>query len=168
VTESGARRRLRELRPLSAALRGAVPEVIPITVGGHWPGARLRLYQQVIGIRDAQLALRPYHDPAVHAAAVAAARTAGSTADDVAATIEAAALAAAIRAKKAGDPPKHVPRDAPIHGGANLAGETAWLTMASRAFASSPLVREPAHEGDGAAPPDHSASSDLGDRPHRR
>ena len=169
--ESGTGRRLREMRPLWAALREAVPEAGCAVSGGARPTARSRLYRRVIEIRDAALALRPYQDPATRAAATAAAIEAGLGGDDLLATVEASFLAAGVRAKTAGRPAERgTPGTAgpAVSGGVDLVSEAAWLVKVSRAFASSPLVRELAGGESAVPPPAQSAPSSLGERQRRR
>jgi hypothetical protein len=55
-----------------------------------------------------------------------------------------------------------------VRGGVGLVSEAAWLVKVSRAFASSPLVRELAGGESAATPPAQSAPSGVGERPHRR
>ncbi|MDF5757912.1 MAB_1171c family putative transporter [Spongiactinospora sp. TRM90649] len=67
-------RAYRELRPLWLALYRAVPEIAlvpPVSAAADLSPAdlRLRLYRRVIEIRDARLALSPYFDAGVGAAA---------------------------------------------------------------------------------------------------
>ena len=59
------RRDLRRLRPLHDALRRPVPQAADHAVPNPDPGGRFQLHRQVIEIRDAMLALRPYRDPRV-------------------------------------------------------------------------------------------------------
>lgn len=88
--------------PLHAALREAVPEITGAAACGFWPAASLRLHRQVIRIRDAALALRPYRDRQVAGVATRAARAAGLGEGDLAAVVEASVLSAAMRARAAG------------------------------------------------------------------
>jgi hypothetical protein len=132
-----ARRALRELEPLHLALREAVPEAAGTAACRLRPAASFRLHQQVIQIRDAALALRPYRDPQVVLAATRAARAAELTGSEFAARVEASVLSAAMRAKDASCPirnaPAHVGR--PPVAGPDLRSETACLVKVSRAFA---------------------------------
>ncbi len=140
-----ARRRLRALRPLWAAVGRAVPEAAPAGAGRRWRAARLRLGERVIAIRDAQLVLRSYQDPDGRAAASAAAQAAGLGADERAAAVEAAVIAAAAHARTAGHPARRPPGDAvpaAARGGADLPAEAAWLARVSRALAASPLAAD--------------------------
>jgi len=132
-----ARRALRQLRPLHAALREAVPEIAATAAPGIWPTPSGRLHRQVIQIRDAALALRPYRDPEAASAATRAACAAGLTGDELAATAEAAVLAPAVCAWKSGRPAPRTPGRTgglPVLG-PDLRSETAWLVKVSRAFA---------------------------------
>jgi hypothetical protein len=141
-----ARRALRRLRPLHSALCEAVPEAANAAASGGRSGTRLRLYRQVIEIRDAALALRRYRDPDVASAAAAAARAAGLAAAELTAVVEAAVLAAAMHARNAGRAVRQQADEAalPPTLGADLRSETAWLVRVSRAFAESPLIDPPA------------------------
>ena len=132
-----ARRALRQLRPLHSALREAVPEVKGAAACGFWPAASFRLHRQVIQIRDAALALRPYRDPQVAAVATRAARAAGLAGGDLAAAVEASVLSAAMRARAAGDPMRNVAGHAglPPVAGPDLRSEAACLAKVARAFA---------------------------------
>jgi hypothetical protein len=130
-----ARRLLRQLRPLHAALLDAVPEAARAEVPGR-PGPRMRLHRAVIEIREAVLALRPYVDPELAAAARKVMHPAGLAGDETAAAVEASVLAAALRAKASGPPAlvaggvpgwQHMP-------GPDLPSEAAWLARVARAF----------------------------------
>ena len=132
-----ARRAHQHLKPLHSALREAVPEAMNAAACGLRPAASLRLHRQVIQIRDAALALRPYRDPQVVLAATRAARTAGLAGPELAAMVEASVLSAAIRAKSAGQPVANAPVyiGRPPVAGPDLRSETACLVKVSRAFA---------------------------------
>jgi hypothetical protein len=132
-----ARRAIRQLWPLHSALRDAVPEVTGASVCQFWPAASFRLHRQVIQIRDAALALRPYRDPEVAAVATQAARASGLAGGDLAAAVEASVLSAAMHARAAGDPMRNVAGyagRAPA-AGPDLRSETACLVKVARAFA---------------------------------
>lgn len=138
-----ARRLLRDLRPLGSALRAAVPDAGRIDAPPGARGARARLYRRVIEIRDAMLALRPYQDPAVRPAAVAGARAAGLVGDELDACVEAAIIAAALAGRKAGRPAPHRAGDTGrpgVRGGADLAGDAAWLARVSQQLAAWPVL----------------------------
>jgi hypothetical protein len=130
-----ARRLLRQLRPLHAALLDAVPEAARPEVPGR-PGPRVRLHRAVVEIREAVLALRPYVDPELAAAARKVMHPAGLAGDEAAAAAEASVLAAALRARASGPPAlaaggvpewQHMP-------GPDLPSEAAWLVRVARAF----------------------------------
>ena len=126
-----ARRLLRQLRPLHAALLGAVPEAARPEVPGR-PGPMVRLHRAVVEIREAVLALRPYVDPELAAAARKVVHPAGLAGDEAAAAVEASVLAA-------GGVPgwQHMP-------GPDLPSEAAWLVRVARAFdRDSVIVRYP-------------------------
>lgn len=121
-----------QLKPLHGALINAIPQVANLAVPA--PGIRL-LYRQVIEIRDAMLALRPYTDPRIAPSAYEALQAAGITGDDLNAAVEASALAAAVKAKT-GDLPSW-PRggnDSTPSTAGNLASEVAWLGKISNFF----------------------------------
>ncbi len=141
---SVARWFMRQLRPLHTALLEAKPEAArPPGTPGPEP-ARRRLHRQVIEIRDAALALRPYRSQQVIGHAAAMARAAGLRGEAYAAAVEAGALAAAIRASQAGRPQPGQPEDtawrAPFEPRAELQSEAAWLARVSRAFTRLPAV----------------------------
>jgi len=140
-----ARRALRDLEPLHSALRDAVPEATSAAACGVRPCARFRLHHQVIEIRDAMLALRPFRDPEVARAAERDSHAAGLGGVELAVAVEAAALAAALRARNAGQrvaaaggDPAWVPQ-----GGQDLRGEVACLVQVSRALARLWSGRDP-------------------------
>jgi hypothetical protein len=131
-----ARRALRQLRPLQSALQEAVPEATGAAACRFWPAASFRLHRQVVQIRDAALALRPYRDPQVAAVATRAARAAGLTGGDLASAVEASVLSAAMRARAAGHPMRNAVGHAglPPAAGSDLRSETACLVKVARAF----------------------------------
>jgi len=132
-----ARRALRQLRPLHLALREVVPEATGAVACRFWPAASFRLHRQVIDIRDAALALRPYRDPEVAAFATQAARAARLVGCDLASALEASVLSAAMRARAAGNPMQNAAGHAglPPVAGSDLRSETACLVKVARAFA---------------------------------
>lgn len=134
-----ARRWLRRLEPLRCALLSAVPQAARTSGQAVQPGATRRLCQAVVEIRDATLALRPFTDPDVRAAAGDAGRAAGLTGRDFAASVEAEVLAHAIRAKRASEPTGKSHYDQAVDSTivtADLASEVEWLIHLSRAFVS--------------------------------
>jgi len=132
-----ARRALRELRPLHSALRESVPEAAGTAACRFRPAASIRLHLQVVQIRDAALALRPYRDPHVVLAATRAARAAGLAGPELAAMVEASVLSAAMRDKSTGRPVRNAPAHTgrPPAAGPDLRSETACLVKISRALA---------------------------------
>jgi hypothetical protein len=142
-------RLLRQLRPLHAATRDVSPGTAHLKVPGISHMARFRLHQMVIEIRDAGLALRPYRDRQVAAAATAVAQAAGLAGDDAAAATEAAVLAGALLDRKAGRPavPKPWGTGSAPPIGADLASEARWLARVSRTLARLPQPGGP--QGDG-------------------
>ena len=145
-----ARHLLREVGPLHSALLGAVPEASAgaacgcAVTGGAGDDAGLRLYQRVIEIREAMLALRPWRDPDV-ATAASVAGLAGLAGDELAAKVEAAVLAAAVRARNAGHPVRRPAGDGGCLwvAGPDLRSEADWLVQVSRAFAQVPVAGGP-------------------------
>lgn len=140
------RRALRELTPLWQALYRSSPDIAlldPISGGMPRPNLEFRLYRKVIEIRDGQLALRPYLDPAVAEQARAQAEAAGLSGRELAATVEAARLKVALRDQAEGHRPE---RSAPLAatgeraGLGDLAEELSWLRQVSTAFTGSPVV----------------------------
>jgi hypothetical protein len=133
-------RTYRRLRPLWAALYEAVPAIAldpPRTrLGDLLPLRDLdhRLYRRVIEIRDAQLALRPYTDPAAAEAARERARAAGFVGDWQHAMVEASVIGSALYAKAhglpahGGSPITTAPEDGDIH------AEISWLSQVADAF----------------------------------
>jgi hypothetical protein len=119
-------RALYEADPAIALDPPATPDLLALR------GLRLRLYRRVIEIRDGLLALRPYREQHVAAVARERARSAGLRGARLDATVEAATVAAALRSRAAGDPPADP--DTPVTGGADLASDTAFLSLVARAF----------------------------------
>jgi hypothetical protein len=143
----------RHLRPLRAILRGRWEA----EVTGRYGPARFGLHRQVMAIRDAELALRPYRDADTAAAAESAARKAGLPGNEHAAAVEAAVLTTAAAAARAGRPPRRQAEEPvrPPWLGPDLRSETAWLAMVARALARRPLavgVKTP-QRGRGEDPP---------------
>lgn len=147
------RHTVRRLKPLHAALTKAGPQAAGTAVPGVRPAGRYRLHRQVIEIRDAMLALRPYRDPRVASAATAAARASGLTGEDLAAAVEAAILASAIHAKATGHPVQRSGNDlTPLPGAGDMHSEAAWLRRVSRAFSWPDCLGDVHHDGRGARP----------------
>ena len=133
---------LRQIGPLHSALLAAVPEVAERAgaAEGHEP-ARLRLHRQLVEIRDAVLALRPYRSQQAATAAAAVARSSGLGGEAFAASVEASVLAAAIAARNAGEPEVGGPESTwqpPFELRADLRSEAGWLAKVSRAYARLP------------------------------
>ncbi|GAA1012725.1 hypothetical protein Aple_014720 [Acrocarpospora pleiomorpha] len=135
----GRYRAYQALRPLWRALYVASPHIAltPATPALldllTVRDLNLRLYRRVIEIRDGRLALTPYLDPDVAAAARASAARTGLHGQALDAAAEAAALHAALRAKACGmialpDSVVHTP------GGGDLDSDTAFLREVARAF----------------------------------
>ncbi|GIH26573.1 hypothetical protein Aph01nite_48830 [Acrocarpospora phusangensis] len=127
------------LRPLWLALYTAVPQ---IALAPPAPALldllprrdlRLRLYRRVVEIRDGRLALQPYLDPAVTAAARDRALLEGVREADVPAVAEAVTLATAVRASRDREPV--APTAAlPVPGGADLDSDIDFLVRVARAY----------------------------------
>jgi len=98
----------------------------------HLGGLRLRLYRRVIEIRDGLLALHPYREDGVAAAARERARAAGLTGQQLEAAVEAAAVAAALRSRASGRAPASAV--VTVAGGADLASDTVFLSRVARAY----------------------------------
>ncbi|MFI0418387.1 MAB_1171c family putative transporter [Spongiactinospora sp. 9N601] len=129
----------RRLRPLWLALYRAVPEIALVPPAAALSelspvDLRLRLYRRVIEIRDARLALLPYFDPEVAAAARKLAARRGITGRDAEVLAEAAMLAAATHEKERGRSPR-LAGDAPtVPGGGDLESDTEFLDGVARAY----------------------------------
>lgn len=134
-------RAYRDLYPLWDALRRATPAIVP-PARVPWWDLELRLTRRLAEINDGSLALRSYTDPLASAAARRLAEEAGLMGTDLQAVVDASRLKAAVAAKSCG---RRFPVDAgpdsgrPL-GGADGAGELAWLTKVSRAYHRSPVV----------------------------
>lgn len=137
VTGLGRHRRYRQLGPLWRSLYRADPAIAldPPTMPDFLVlgRIRLRLYRRVIEIRDGLLALRPYRDPAVAAAARERAHRAGLHGARLDAAVEAAVVAAALRARADGVAPGDT-ENATVTGGDDLAAETAFLGLVASAY----------------------------------
>lgn len=130
----------RRLRPLWAALYEAVP-TIALDPPRSWLGELLplrdldhRLYRRIIEIRDAQLVLRPYTDPAAAEVARERAQAAGLIGDPHHAVVEASLIGSALYAKAhglpapGGSPITTIPEDRDIR------AEISRLTQVANAF----------------------------------
>jgi hypothetical protein len=120
----------RDLYRADPAIALDPPTVPDVLVLGR---LRLRLYRRVIEIRDGLLALRPYRDPGVTAAARERATRAGLDGRHRDAAVEAAVIAAALRARAAGRQPDSAD-ETTVAGGEDLADETAFLGLVARAY----------------------------------
>lgn len=126
-------RRYRQLGPLWRDLYRADPAIALDPPGLFAVGQlRLRLYRRVIEIRDGLLALRPYRDPDVAAAARDRATRAGLVGQHRDAAVEAATIAAALHLRATGPPPHD--HETTVAGGDDLAAETAFLVLVARAY----------------------------------
>jgi membrane-associated phospholipid phosphatase len=135
-------RSYRRLQPLWQALADAVPGIaLAPEPGTDNSGIGYRLYRRVIEIRDGELALRAYRDPAAVARAGRQAHRSGISGRQLAAIIEAAAIASAVTAKATGRRPGDSTSMILAEPGSDLAAEIELLTRVSRAYASSPIIR---------------------------
>jgi hypothetical protein len=133
-------RRYYRLGPLWRALYAADPSIaldppaLPdaLVLGN----LRLRLYRRVIEIRDGLLMLQPYRCQEASAAARDRAAAGGLTGRALEAATEAAVVAAALAARTANAPPRTP--SAAVIGGADLAGDTEFLSQVSIAYRDLP------------------------------
>lgn len=143
-----AQRGCRLLFPLWSALCQADPglSLLPPVPARRWRWRRdpgFALYRQVVEIRDAQLALRPYVRPEAGELAAAIARDRGYPPRQARAASEAAAIASALRGRALGQRFAPASTGAVSHaGGSDLTAEIAWLASVSQTFARSPVIRE--------------------------
>ncbi|MCM6778549.1 hypothetical protein NDR87_34210 [Nocardia sp. CDC159] len=136
--------RLREyhaLRPLWRAIRTAAPG-LSSPIDAPWWDLKLRTTRRLAEIRDGQLALRAYTHPTAEDHARRLAEQAGLDDIDRAAVVEAAGIKAAVQARLGNLPARPAPPRSPSRGGSDSAGEIAWLTRVSNAYANSPIVAE--------------------------
>ncbi|WBO68679.1 MAB_1171c family putative transporter [Streptomyces camelliae] len=123
-----AYRSYRDLEPLWAALHAQFPEIaLPLAEpGGRLPlwQAEFALYRRIIEIRDGQLALRPYADPA--------AGTWAPTDAQREAEVLATALDNHRHGRRRTADAEAVPGLSPVPG--TVEAEAAWLTQVARAF----------------------------------
>ncbi|WDZ82415.1 MAB_1171c family putative transporter [Micromonospora cathayae] len=138
-------RSYRHLEPLWRDLVAVLPE-LELDTSLRRPLGAVRdidyaLTRRVAEIRDGRLALRPYMDVEVTELAGRFAEQAGLNDDERRSTIEAAHLACALRRHRAGVVAA-VPHPADdLHRPAGgYAGEIAWLTRVTTAYARSPVV----------------------------
>ncbi|MGC4769058.1 MAB_1171c family putative transporter [Micromonospora sp. DT44] len=135
----------RRLEPLWRDLVAALPELeLDPTLRRRFAALRdsdYALTRRVAEIRDGRLALRPYTEVGVTALADRFAEGAGLGTTERQAAIEAAHLACALRRHRAGqmaaDPQ---PADELHRPDGGYAGEVAWLTLVTDAYARSPVV----------------------------
>ncbi|WP_433120365.1 MAB_1171c family putative transporter [Micromonospora sp. CA-246542] len=135
----------RRLEPLWRDLVAALPELeLDPTLRRRFAALRdsdYALTRRVAEIRDGRLALRPYTDSGVTALAERFAERSGLGATDRQAAIEAAHLACALRRHRAGQlAAAPQPADELHRPDGGYAGEVAWLTLVTDAYARSPVV----------------------------
>jgi hypothetical protein len=134
------------LRPLWLALYRADPKIAlappaPALVDLLTPrDLGLRLYRRVIEIRDGRMALQPYCDPSVAAAARAEAAQTGVTGQTLEALVEAATLSAALKVKTRGGTVVSGQPLTLIPGGEDLDSDIAFLRDVARAYRRGPAV----------------------------
>ncbi|MBP2475662.1 hypothetical protein JOF53_004534 [Crossiella equi] len=133
-----ARRALRRIRPLWAALTEAAPELV--FPRGHRHSTGL-LHNRVVEIQDVLIGpLQPYLLPQVAARAEALGREQGLTGDDLAAATEAAVITVALHAFTHDLP---VRTETPVvftrAGTGENDDEPPWLARVATAFTSSPI-----------------------------
>ena len=143
LTWLGRYRRYRRLGPLWRDLYRADPAIAldPPAVPDAFAVVRLRLrlYRRVIEIRDGLLALRPYRDPVVAAAARDRATRAGLHGPPCDAAVEAAVIAAALRAKAEGPTTRLRRRDRGWWPAARTSPpRAAFLELVARAYRAMP------------------------------
>jgi hypothetical protein len=129
-------RHYQHLGPLWRALYRAEPAIALDPPAGpdvlHVGGLRLRLYRRVIEIRDGLLALHPYREDDIAAAAREQARREGLRGQQLEAAVEAAAVAAALRSRASGSLPAGAA--VTMAGGTDLASDTVFLSRVARAY----------------------------------
>jgi hypothetical protein len=139
-------RSLRRLYSLWIALRRSCPEIAllpaPSSLVDVWDvrDVKFRLYRRVIEIRDGILALRPYGDPMVVAAAAQSCREEKLGTDETEAVVEAVGIVVGQCAKERGEG-RVGELDGAKGGGNDLDQETAYLGRVARAYARSTVVR---------------------------
>ncbi|MEV0966261.1 MAB_1171c family putative transporter [Streptomyces sp. NPDC049910] len=144
------RRAHRDLKSLHTQLTAEIPEpVLPLDLDTD---LRTRLYRQVVEIRDAQWALRPWMHPAVLAFSEKECLKAELTNTERAAVIEASLLKAAVRAKEHNDKPLTHDPNPRATDPEDLASELAFLRMVAYAYDSSLIVQAAAAYRPDAAP----------------
>lgn len=142
-------RAYRRLHPLWSAIHDELPNIAliePRRRTERWQTADFLLYRRIIEIRDGTLALRPYLDARITAAAREKAAAAGLSPAEQDAVAEAATLAAALRSRSANHVTAEAP-PAPRSSPADLDGEARWLTAVSDAYRKSALVQQVAASG---------------------
>ncbi|WAL74885.1 hypothetical protein OU787_27280 [Kitasatospora sp. YST-16] len=123
-----AARHVRRLTPLWQLLQHATPEValpLPEEVRRHNP--RLRLYRQVIEIRDSMLALERHFGPAHALAAEEELRAVGLSGERLTVAVEAALLTYAVAAELSGSEIQSSERCRLKADGLDLDAEIAWF-----------------------------------------
>ncbi|KZM68453.1 MAB_1171c family putative transporter [Nocardia terpenica] len=131
----------RALHPLWHDIRTAAPESASAIDAPRWD-LELRTTRRLAEIRDGQLALRAYTHPAAADLARRLAEQAGL--DDLAraVVVEAAGIKAAVHIRLGDLAAEPAISGATARGGADSAGEIAWLTRVSDAYAHSPIVAD--------------------------
>ncbi len=142
-----AYRSLRRLFPLWLALYQASPQIAlfpPASLLSDilaWRHLRFRLHRRVIEIRDGELMLRPYRDPAAVEYARDLCADAGLAEEQAAVVLEASDLAVALRMHAAGQAMGSVTPMPYAPSGTTLESETAALELVTRCYRRSSLVQ---------------------------
>lgn len=143
---------LRQLRPLHSALVSAVPSARRSIRANGLTGSEVQLYQTVLEIREAALALAPYRDIEVKAAAAQCGRVAGLSEDQVMVVAEAVSLVDAFRRSWAGAATGSAGVDEVQPTESDLVSEVGWLARVSGAFERLSLQGGRGCKSDGAIP----------------
>ncbi|MFY1631756.1 MAB_1171c family putative transporter [Solwaraspora sp. WMMB335] len=148
----------RRLAPLWHAVAVAAPHLVLDERAHHrivaFRDIDYALHRRITEIRDGRLALRPYIDERVAAAAGRLAATAGLVGDSRTALVEATMIAAGSRQARAGAPARQPDFTEPHDPPGGYPGEVAWLSRVAHWYARRELVEQAVHEASAeAAPP---------------
>ncbi|MEV4760536.1 MAB_1171c family putative transporter [Micromonospora sp. NPDC049559] len=156
------------LRPLWRDVTAAQPHLV-LDEQAHRPTVALRdvdyaLHRRITEIRDGRLALRPYIDRRVSAAATELAAAGVPDGPARAAVVEAAMLAAGIRGARAGTTAEEPDYRNPYDPDGGYRGEIAWLTRVATAYRRSPLVVRALDRARAGGPPPNEPAVETGGR----